>query len=135
MGKDKKIDESTQQESLFTIISKWVSELIEGETLPEDIVALNFGLYETPKGYCIYLVGSEEYDEEDEDWACNNDYEPEENGFMEMLMDGEVDWEFLLEGVKDSLKWLLENNEDFKNWVGDRHVATGFDDGDLILIK
>lgn len=61
MGEDKKIDESTKQESMFTIISQWISELVETETLPEEIVALNFGLYETPKGYCIYLNGSEEY--------------------------------------------------------------------------
>ena len=73
MGENKKIDESAKQESMFTIISQWISELVETETLPEEIVALNFGLYETPKGYCIYLNGSEEYDEEDEDWACNND--------------------------------------------------------------
>ena len=58
MGEDKKIDESTKRESMFTIISQWISELVETETLPEEIVALNFGLYETPKGYCIYLNGS-----------------------------------------------------------------------------
>ena len=135
MGEDKKSDESTKQESMFTIISQWISELVETETLPEEIVALNFGLYETPKGYCIYLNGSEEYDEEDEDWACNNDYDPDENGFMEMLIGDNVDWEYFLEGVKESLTWLLANNEGFKNWVGNRHVATGFDDGDLILLK
>ena len=50
MGEDKKIDESTKQESMFTIISQWISELVETETLPEEIVALNFGLYETTKG-------------------------------------------------------------------------------------
>ncbi len=66
---------------------------------------------------------------------CNNDYEPDENGFMEMLIGDNVDWEYFLEGVKESLTWLLANNEGFKNWVGNRHVATGFDDGDLILLK
>lgn len=34
MGEDKKIDESTKQESMFTIISQWISELVETETLP-----------------------------------------------------------------------------------------------------
>ena len=59
----------------------------------------------------------------------------DENSFMEMLIGDNVDWEYFLEGVKESLTWLLANNEGFKNWVGNRHVATGFDDGDLILLK
>jgi hypothetical protein len=37
---------------------------------PADVIAFNFGLFESDQGYRMYLVGSLEYSEDDDDWAC-----------------------------------------------------------------
>lgn len=57
-------------------IEDWLLELSHNEVIPENIVALNFGIFESENGYCVYLIGSESYDVDDDDWACDVDYEP-----------------------------------------------------------
>jgi hypothetical protein len=42
----------------------WLRQLDKSETIPNSIVALNFGIFETTENYKIYLIGSEKYDEE-----------------------------------------------------------------------
>ena len=48
-------------------IEKWLQDICDHTTLPENVVALNFGLYEAECGYGLYLDGSAEYDEDDDD--------------------------------------------------------------------
>ena len=52
-------------------IEDWLLELSHNEVIPENIVALNFGIFESENGYCVYLIGSESYDADDDDWACD----------------------------------------------------------------
>ena len=60
-------------------IEYWLDQMnVETSCLPADIVAFNFGLFETENGYGIYLIGSKSYDEQDDDWACDIDFEPED---------------------------------------------------------
>lgn len=44
------------------------------EDIPAQIVAFNINIYEYP--FSIEIVGSSEFDPEDEDWACNEDWLP-----------------------------------------------------------
>lgn len=120
-------------------LEEWIKTLAETETVPEEIQGLNFGIYETEDGYCVYLSGAEEYDPEDSDWACDMDYEPEEENSA-VVFSGEpwsgMDWEEFLKLTKDALKNIVDNgDEQIKAYLGDRHITTGFDDGDLLLLK
>ena len=65
----------------------------ENEILPENILALNFGLYEP---YGIEMIGSANYDTEDDDWACD---EILYKGKMpsHLGIDDTYEWEFVLE--------------------------------------
>jgi hypothetical protein len=36
----------------------WLEDIIKTENPSKDIIAYNFGVFETPEGYEIYLVGS-----------------------------------------------------------------------------
>ena len=56
-------------------IRHWIQQINDETILPSDIVAFNFGLFESEERYCIYLTGSIFYDESDDDWACDIDYE------------------------------------------------------------
>lgn len=55
----------------------WLNELFEHEKVQDDIVAVNFGLFEDEKGIQLYITGSTVFEIDDEDWASNNDYFPE----------------------------------------------------------
>lgn len=46
-------------------IRHWIQQINDETILPSDIVAFNFGLFESEEGYCIYLTGSKFYDESD----------------------------------------------------------------------
>lgn len=56
----------------------WMTRLSKIGKPNEDIVAFNYGLFETTEGYTIYLIGAKEFDESDEDWATEVDFEPKE---------------------------------------------------------
>lgn len=44
--------------------------------LPRDIIAVNFNIYETedPELYELQMIGSSEYDPDDPDWACSEEF-------------------------------------------------------------
>lgn len=111
----------------------------ESEAVPEEIQGLNFGIYETENGYCVYLSGAEQYDPEDSDWACDKDYEPKEKYKAVVFSCGpwsDMHWENFLKLTKDALKQILrKKNEKIDTYIGNRYVTTGFDDGDLFVIK
>ena len=48
-------------------IRHWIQQINDETILPSDIVAFNFGLFESEEGYCIYLTGSKFYDESDDE--------------------------------------------------------------------
>lgn len=83
-------------------IRHWIQQINDETILPSDIVAFNFGLFESEEGYCIYLTGSKFYDESDDDWACDIDFEP--NRKYLMLASGSIqnmNWKQILYKVKN----------------------------------
>jgi len=62
-------------------IINWIQRISEQEVIPSNIIAFNLGLFKSEEGYCIYMIGSQQYDETDDDWACDDDYEPKEKYF------------------------------------------------------
>ena len=58
-------------------IDRWIVNILGDPNLTEPIRALNFGFFESEKGYCLYYIGSSEYDPDDGDWACNEEYAPQ----------------------------------------------------------
>lgn len=85
-------------------------------------------------GYETYLVGSKEFDEKNDDWACNTDFVPK-NKYLK-LRQNEADWEQILADVKKYIENYIQS-PNFKNSFLEKAkaIATGFDDGDLFIIK
>lgn len=113
-------------------IQRWIQQINDSTILPSDIVALNFGLFESDGGYCIYLTGSKSYDESDDDWACNIDFEPRNKYLMLKVID--LTWQQLLSETTEIISQYIScsNHSDlFKNKI----VTIGFDDGDLTRIQ
>lgn len=112
-------------------IKNWILEINKTEKIPSDIIALSFNMY---KPYGIELVGAKWFDEENEDWACEEDYEPEQRECLDFTMPSDLKWEEVLKIVTTILQELnieLSNTQIFKR----KHIATGFVDGNLVVIK
>jgi hypothetical protein len=119
-------------------LQDWLQQLCETETPDDSIIAFYFGISEyAGGGYGIYLTGSERFDADDEDWATEDDYHPEERWFD--LTDEEYNdlgWEAVLEKIIAELK-DFSASEAFKAsfFARAEAVATGFAGGDLIIIN
>jgi hypothetical protein len=112
-------------------IKDWILRINDEEILPENIKALNFGIFEP---YGIELIGSSTYDEEDDDWACEEDFVPEERVCNELNISGEYDWETVLNEIQLILKELIDELKDLP-LLNVIHITTGFSDGDLVVVK
>lgn len=115
-------------------IDKWVRQLNKRVVISSDIIALNFGLFETTDGYCIYLSGSKQYDENDDDWACNTDYKSDY-----LLISNEecheVDWKSFLNETTTIVIHALNNISSNDSIFSNRVITIGFDDGNLNRIR
>lgn len=121
--------------SLGSEIKFWLQ--VNDQPAPEEIVALNIGIFETEAGYSLHLTGSKVYDPNDEDWACNDDYVAVEK-YLEMPMSKHTpdDWKNFQELVKANVeKYVLAKKEDEHSLFYHRIVTIGFDDGNLEIIS
>ena len=123
--------------STKTDFNNWLDRINKTETVSNSIVAFNFGLFETEDNYTIYLIGSGTFDEQDDDWATNVDFEPEDKYFEldSSLVKGK-DWQEALE-VSEKLVTEYLNSINLKNTIfkNAEAITTGFDDGELVRIK
>ncbi len=53
---------------------EWIDSRLNAK-IPKDVIAFVINIYESP--FKIELIGSNEFDPDDEDWACNTDWLPE----------------------------------------------------------
>lgn len=118
-------------------IINWLSriEKIDGQP-PKEVIAFNFGIYETEMGFKLYLVGGFEYDEHDDDWACI-EVPSEEHRQLELPnTNSNQDWEYIQNQLVNVLV-ELESEGVFKQTILRNALAitTGFDDGDLTKIR
>lgn len=117
-------------------VKEWFELIASMESIPRDIEAVNIGLFEIKRGYAVYINGSEEYDEDDEDWACNDDYMPDTYLFFSHNKYARMPWEtFQNEMTAALMNIFASDNEEILNYFGNRIVTTGFDDGNLVRIK
>ena len=117
------------------VIENWLIELNNSEFIPEEVVAINFGLFESEKGYILYMTGSKFYDKDDDNWACEINYEPKKK-YLTLENPAESDWKIIEVGVIKNISEFL-NSENFKNSIFSNvsNITIGFDDGDLVKIK
>jgi len=116
-------------------IQNWIEKIIATEQSQPNIIACYFGLFEGKNGYTIYLIGSSQFDEEDSDWACNNDFEPSDKYFVLPDEYQVLEWHDVLNKVVESLKKFQSTNTFKKSFLFNARIATGFDDGDLVMVK
>jgi hypothetical protein len=113
--------------------SKWLDKHLE--QLPSDVVAVNFNLYEgSHQTYDIQLIGTEEFDEADEDWVCTDFFTTGEDVFFIPRNNDILDWQDGLSFITKIIEKYL-NDGRFANKLKElQAVGIGFVDGDIDIL-
>ena len=86
-------------------------------------------------GYGVSLIGSASYTEENNDWACNNDFQPR---LVEMKLPIEfngLEWHEVLKKVIEDLRGIFLTELFKTSFLGDAlSIGVGFSDGDLFIL-
>lgn len=122
---------------MYCKIETWLNDVLEHKVpfeIPSVIRAFCFNLYEDRNGaWSMELVGTESFDPDDEDWACDEitDFGTREEP---LSWKKETCWNEVLQEVSSALKHYLENGlhaDVLKSRMG---VAVGFTDGNLEIL-
>ncbi|MGL4108941.1 hypothetical protein [Clostridium sp. LP20] len=122
------------ERELKGLILEWIKKVDEKDKVQDDIEGLNFGLYESSKGYCMYLIGAKFYDEEDDDWACNEDFRPIDKYLKALPINKEISYAGVIDSVVKIIKNIIKENS-YLDLFKVKHITTGFDNGELYIIK
>lgn len=108
------------------IVKQWLLFIAEYETLPNDIIALNFNLWEAVEEngqscYTLELTGSKQYDAENDDWACEEDFDPRERNCDALQLSSEIPVGGSTERPGGSSERVKERTESNKSFSGETY--------------
>lgn len=122
---------------MYQQVESWLNTILQ-QDMPGGIAGLNFNLYEDygangEKRWSMELIGSSCFDQEDEDWACDEvcDFGTREDPFC---WEENTQWEMIIDKVIQILrKYLSEGRfaEKLKQFDG---VGVGFVDGNIEIL-
>ena len=99
------------------------------EPIPKSVVAFSFNLAEP---WCIEVVGSDRYSDDDPDWACEESFRPDVKRLALPKSEVGETWETVLEAAKRMVAAYLDRpSAGSKILRKAEAIAVGFIDGDL----
>lgn len=123
---------------IYSEFVNWLNNLLENNEIPDNTAAFCFNLYEESiedSVYSIQLVACDKFDENDDDWACEECWSSEEDIFcVELSDEDEKDWKAAQSLIDGWIKEYLESGK-YAETLKSKPVGIGFVDGDLELIK
>ena len=106
----------------------WIESIKDSPSLK----AINIGLFQSQGNYTAYLVGSNKYDPDNDDWACNEDFVPS-NKYLMLNLEA-MEWQTVQQHVIDAVLEILNSGQQtILNCAP--NITVGFDDGDLERVK
>ncbi len=118
-------------------LNHWIDAALASE-VPKTVIAYSFNLFELDPQeakYGIELIGSEEFDADNSDWACNDVWTADPSSIHIPKAFANGAWEECLDDVRGLLTNILSNASATATKLKEaRGVAIGFVDGDLELI-
>ena len=115
-------------------VADWIDNVLHNNAVPTDIVAFCFNLYEeSDSSWAMELVGTERFDLEDEDWACNEatDVGSRENRYNWKM---ECEWDEALAYMVNELKQYLSSGKYAELLKSKEGVGVGFVDGNIEIL-
>ena len=125
-----------EKDEIKRLISFWINRIDDKEVIPKSIKAFNFGIIETENDYQTYLVGTNNYNTENDDWACEEDFTPKEK-YLSLGADSKKwNWQEIQSIVATGIEQFIETRISPLTFVHKaEYFTTGFDDGELKRIK
>lgn len=118
----------------FKLFSDWLNKTLE-QKLPSGIIAFNFNLYEgAEETYDIQLTGSDDFDEDDSDWACTDYFTTGEDICHIPRTDDIKAWEKGFDYITSMVNRYLAEGKNANILKAVSAIAIGFVDGDLDII-
>jgi hypothetical protein len=120
---------------IYIEFEKWLSKLLEND-MPDNTAAYNFNIYEEEdETYGVQLIASDEFSEDDDDWACSEIWSSEEEIFyIDHSDEKDADRERGLEFISQLISDYLEKGEKADKLKAVKAVGAGFVDGDLKIL-
>lgn len=116
---------------MYEKFEQWLNRILE-KGLPEDAAATCFNLYEDTDNYwSIQLVATEYFDEEDEDWVCEELFTTGEDLFT---WHEDTKWEAVLEASTALVTKYLTDGKYAGKLKKYEAVGIGFVDGDVSVL-
>lgn len=122
---------------MYEQIERWLNDTLK-DGIPDEIVAFNFNLYEDfhpdrDKCWSMELVGTNSFNEDDEDWACDEvyDFGTRENPFS---WTENTEWDIILDKIVQILNRYMMNGlyaDILKQYDG---IGVGFVDGNIEIL-
>ena len=114
-------------------LADWIDNLLNRD-IPENIVAFCFNLYEeSDESWAMELVGTDCFDLENEDWACNEitDFDSRNKLYNWKMV---CEWEDALNYMVNELNQYLEEGKYAKLLKSQTGVGVGFIDGNIEIL-
>lgn len=113
----------------------WLEESLSAD-ISENVRAFSFNLdesaFEDGYKFGIELIGAERFDADDEDWACDEIWEPLRRNISIPLSYSGEHWKECLSVMKKLIVKLLDSNKSFAQKLKSKEaVGIGFVDGNL----
>ena len=110
---------------------KWLDNILKTK-LPAGVIAINFNLYEDGDNkWSIELIGASSFDEENEQWACDEIFTTRDNPFVFIE---ESDWKIIEIIYTNLINEYLENGKYSNILKQYTAIGIGFVDGDLNIV-
>jgi hypothetical protein len=120
--------------TIFKNFSIWLNNILENNDF-SDVIAFNFNLYEGEDSFQVQLIGTDSFDENDDDWACDEVFTSENLFIIQRSITGQK-WDEGLAYIKKIVEEYLKSSSSSKVLKEKDAVAIGFVDGDLeVLLK
>ncbi len=111
--------------------AKWLG-IVLAEGLPDEAAAVCFNVYEDGgDGWSIQLIAAAYFDEDDEDWACDEVFT---TGEVLFRWQEKAKWNKALKTAKELISDYLENGRYAEILKQFDAVACGFVDGDIQIL-
>ncbi len=126
---------------IYNAFSEWLDNILEND-MPDNTKAYNFNIYDEldedgndAETYGIQLIASDEFSEDDDDWACSEIYSSQEDIFyIDHSDEDNIDSDSGLEFICSLIREYLNNGKYSDKLSKAQAVGAGFVDGDIKII-
>ena len=110
---------------------KWLDNILKTK-LPDGVIAINFNLYEDiDNKWSIELIGASSFDENNDDWACDEIFTTRDNPFV--LVE-ESYWKTIEIIYTNLINEYLKNGKYSNILKQYTAIGIGFVDGDINIV-